>query len=559
MSKNMTNFNKRVEDIAERAHVMRELCVNSQFDARSGEFIADEATRAAAIDAVAATMPMFESLSPEHRVQVVTAMASSVAEFERTYGELPRDEVLAAAHKSMEGMLLLEGKSGDSEAAMMMESIGKSLSSSEGVELRAKMVGLVLPTMLATATSDAVTYVPAQNDEIEIFRIHRIASTNFGDFKRGTRIDEETVGQYSQMRQRYPFVQAQQPDGVKKEFTFTAKTDLPNTSEDIPFKKGTVNVYFNRRIVARDFEQKNGLLYGRIELDGGEAINVNGTIDYNTGAITVTTSDLLPTGSELHAEFEIDIEAKPELIPTIDHEMESCKLRPSQSAIAVDASIQAMFAMTREYGVDLKSMQMSHMRNFLANEKARKHLRDMDFACRRSTSFNLYVPDGEDWKLHREKLHEKLLNISQQLLKATRVSGLRGVYAGVQASTVLKSLGAPFFTPAPNYKQTNEVHYAGLVFGTWKVFEAPIGIKEWDILCYARGNSHSEAGYVASDAIPATMYNHPIGTNLRARNTLWELAYGEIHPFGGSDYFLRLTLVNEKPEEAPTEAQREAA
>lgn len=547
MSDTKKRFNERVEDISLRAQAMRNLCVDSQFDPATGNFISDEAERAAAIDAIAAQDPMFESLDPSHRAQICTGMASAVAEYEKMHGELPRDEVFATAHKAMENMLMLEGKDRNgSEAAMMMESIGQSLSTSEGVELRAKMVGLILPTMLATATGDAVTHIPAANDELEIFKVQRIAGTNFGDFRRGDVIDDTTVGQYSQMRQRYPFVAEQLPDGVKKQHVFTPKTDLANTTIDIPLKKGSVSIFFNRARVARDFEQKNGKLYGDIKV-GGTTVNINGTIDYATGVVTVDTSAALPADSDLHVEFEVDIEAKPELIPTIDHDMFSCKLRPSQSAIAADATIQAMFTMQREFGVDLKSMQMSQMRNFLANEKAVKHLQDMNFACRRSTSFNLYVPVGEDWKLHREKLHEEFQKISQTILAATRTTGLRGMFAGIQASTILKSLGAPFFTPAPNYQQTNRVHYAGLLFGVWKVYEAPVVIDEWDILCYGRGASHSEAGYVAGDAVPATMYNHPIGVNLRSRNTLWELSYGEIHPFDGADYFMRLTLKNEAP------------
>lgn len=102
-------FQARVEDISMRAQQMRELCVNSQFDKASGAYIDDPAARLAAIDGVAATMPMFESLTEGHRREVVSAMASSVVEYEKQFGELPRDEVFAAAHKAMENMLILEG------------------------------------------------------------------------------------------------------------------------------------------------------------------------------------------------------------------------------------------------------------------------------------------------------------------------------------------------------------------------------------------------------------------------------------------------------------------
>ncbi|HIF9347101.1 TPA: hypothetical protein ACX6RX_003212 [Photobacterium damselae] len=544
------NFNKRIDDIAHRAHAMRQMFVDSQFNPETGQYIGDETERALSIDAAAAENALFESCLPEHRMEISTSNASAIAEYEREFGCLPSDEILASAHKSMENMLQVTVDNAKQqtggEAKPMYESIGKSLSTSDGVEIRAKMVALVLPTLLATATSDAVTYIPAANDEVEIFNIIRTAGTTFGEFKKGQLIDDSTIGQYSQMRQRYKFKADQQPDGSKKEYVFTPQTDLPNTDFEIPVKKGTISLYVNRKRIARDYENKAGRIHGDITI-GGVDYTVSATVDYNTGKITVTTATALPEGVELHYEFEVDIETKPELIPLIDHEMESRKIRPSQSAIAADATIQAMFRMDREYGLDLKSMQMSHLRNYLADEKAKKHLRDMIFATVARSSFNIWVPVGEDWKLHRELIREKLLLISQQILRATRKSGMRGLFAGIQASTVFKSLGAPFFIPAANYQQVNRIHFTGTLFGMFRVYEVPTAIDElgeWDCLCYGRGASHSEAGYVAADAIPATMYDHPIGLNLRSRETLWELAYGEIHPFNGEAYFHMFTLEN---------------
>lgn len=546
------NFQKRVNDIAQRAQQMRNLCIAPQFHPVTRQFIADEGARVAAIDAVAQDMPMFESLKDEHRIQIVSGMASSVAEYSNQFGEYPRDEVLATAHKTMENMLLLEGAKADGDQGqMMMESIGQSISkSSEGVEIRARMVGLILPTLLATATSDLVTYVPGATDEIEIFKIRRLTGSAFGDMPKGVEIDDATVGQYSQLRQRFLFPEAQQPDGSMTEHVFTSATDLVNTKIDIPFKKKSVSIFFNRKRVARDFGQNNGKLSGEVILEDGTSISLSGDIDYTKGIVTVKAFSALPADSELHIEFEVDIESKPELIPKIDHDMDSCKLRPYEVAIAADATIQTMFAMKREYGIDYQSMQMSHMRNYLANEKAMKHLLDVTFACKYSTSFNLYCPAGEDWKLHRELLREKLLTISKEILKHTKRVGLSGLFAGYQACTALKALGTEFFTPPEGYVQTGNIHYAGLLFGMYRVYEVPMELPDlgpWDVLCYGRGQSHAEAGYVASDAIPPTMYNHPIGSQLRSSETLWGLSYGEVHPFDGEEYFYKLTLENTPP------------
>ncbi|WP_432773936.1 hypothetical protein [Vibrio parahaemolyticus] len=558
MADKKQKFNERISSIAVQAQAMRNLCIGSQFDATTGEFLTDDAGRQNAILAAIGNEPMFESLSQETAFGMVSGMQSAIREFEQIHGELPRDEVLASAYQTMNNMMMLEGKSAEgSTGAMMLESIGQSLSNSQGVEIRAKMVGLVLPVLLDTATLDAVTMMPAGANEVEIFKVYRRTGSNFGDFKAGTEIDQATVGQYTAMRQRYEFAAAQRPDGTKKAFVFNTATDMKHTKFAIPFTKTSVSLFVDRKRVCRDMDSTGGMMSGKFALNADTQIIINCQIDYAAGKIEVTTASEtpLPEGIELHAEFEVDIEKKPELIPTIDHDMDSVTIRPRQRAVAADATIQAMFTMQREFGTDLKSMQMSHMRNTLAAEKATGHLVDMNFACRRETTFNVYVQAGEDWKLHRERLNEVLLRVSTEILQATKTTGLTGIYAGTQACNLLKSLGSPAFVAPANYRQKNSIHYAGRLFGMWKVFEAPVVLGTNEMLCYGRGSSHSEAGYVAGDAIAATMYTHPIGKGLVASNTLYELSYGEIHPYNGEDYFYRVKLIDEAPQQPAAETK----
>lgn len=545
------NFNKRIAAIAGGAQAMRNLCIESQFDSKTGEYLGhdDDRRRFDAMLEAIGNEPIFANIDQEHAVSIVSGAQSAIRDYEQTHGELPRDEVLASGYQTMSNMLMLEGANSEGGLGqMMMESIGQSLSTSQGVEIRAKMVGLVLPVLLETATTDAVTMMPAGSTEVEIFKVYRRTGSNFGDFAKGVEIDQSTVGQYTNMRQRYEFVEEQRPDGTRKTYTFNTKTDLVNTKVEIPFSKTSVSLWVDRRRVCRDLDAGGGMMSGLIELNGVKYI-INCEIDYTKGKITATADKPLPAEAELHAEFEVDIESAPEFIPTIDHDMDSRILRPRQRAVAADATIQAMFTMQREFGQDLKSMQMSHMRNTLASEKATGHLIDMNFACRKEESFNIYVANGEDWKLHRERLNELLLSVSTKILKATKTTGLTGIFAGTYACNILKSLGAPHFIAPANYRQKNAIHYAGRLFGMWKVYECPNVIGEDEMLCYGRGSSHSEAGYVAGDAISAIMYSHPIGKNLRASNTLYELSYGEIHPFNGEDYFYRVKLIDVKPTE----------
>lgn len=554
-------FSEQVEDINKRADSMMAICVASQFDPETGVMLSDE-ERITRIPGFVADHPMFESVSDEHKRFIVSAAQTSIREYEEVHGEFPRQDVLASAHKAMENMLLLEGREQKgSIGQMMLESISQGISNnSSNIEVRARTVGVVLPVLLSTATLDAVTMIPGQYNEVEIFKIRRIAANSFGDFEAGQEMDQLSVGQYSSMRQRYPFAAAQQPDGTKTEYTFTTKTDLTNTAVDIPFNKGSVSVFVNHKRVCRDLDSSSttSLMSGSVKVGEADVI-LNCRIDYTKGIVVVTAGSALPNLFSLDIEFEVDIEKKPELIPKIEYDTIPVKIRPYQRAIAADASIQTMFKMQREYNIDIKNMQQSHLRNCIAGEKAQGHLRDMNYACMREAEFNIYVASDDNWRLHRQRIQEKLLWISAQILESTKVVGMTGMYAGRDASTVLKTLGAPDFVPAPNYRQDNNIHYAGKLFGVWKVFEAPIVIDSWDILCYGRGSSYNEAGYVAGDAIPATLYDHPILENLKSANTMYELTYGEIHPFNGEDFFYRLRLRDEAPAAVFSDDQKEAA
>ncbi|MCG6418902.1 hypothetical protein K6U51_12755, partial [Vibrio fluvialis] len=165
-----TTFHQRVGQIAELSSRMRNLCVESQFDAKTGLFLEHDADRRQGILSAIGNEAMFESMSDQAKIGTVTAMQSAVRDYERTYGELPRDEIFASAFQTVENMMLLEGRAEKgSVGSMMLESIGNSLSESTGVEIRARMVGLVLPVLLETATLDAVTMIPAGANEAEIF------------------------------------------------------------------------------------------------------------------------------------------------------------------------------------------------------------------------------------------------------------------------------------------------------------------------------------------------------------------------------------------------------
>ncbi len=137
-----------------------------------------------------------------------------------TYKRMPSDEILASVHQAVENTLKL------SEAGKGMggifESIGKDMSTTDGIIMRNRMLSICLPVTLFAITSQMVTLIPGQFNKSEIFRVHRVAGSTFGDLKKGDKIDQFYNGRYAVMDQMSAAIPA---DGAKKDFAFDTATD----------------------------------------------------------------------------------------------------------------------------------------------------------------------------------------------------------------------------------------------------------------------------------------------------------------------------------------------
>lgn len=554
---------ERTSQISTVSSMVNAALVDSQF--ANGGFIKDPKARAQAITAAATESPLFEGIAnePAFVAGVATAWGSALHDFTQTHGAMPRSDLLASCGESL---MALTGAFNEDNSKMMFESLGGSgnFNSSDGVIIRAKTAALILPVALAAATNDAAAFVQGGRDEVEFFEIKRTASSSFGDVEKGTELDEFHFSQYSGMKQVYPLTT--KPDETKLRYVVYIYNEANPKPDDTAlisvirnqnpqnsaFLPQSVALRVNGKLVASSLDNKK--LFGQFTLGGVDyTVNPDNAQDANKGVIAFSVSPALPANTNLVIQYDVNIEsgAANTAFPEITHEMASFKMQPHQSVLAAQHTIQSYWALTREYGIDIRSLQSTTMRNVLAYEKDVRNLRDMILAASSTPTLPipLKVADGAYFKEKYEELHEHLLLLSNSLMIETRVSGLVGVYAGLNVSTLFKALGAPFFVPAPNYRQVPRVHFCGVLFGKWKVFEVPTeievaGVKFTanDAVGYARGEDFTQAGLIAGDAVSATVYKHGTDRKLFSRDTLWELSYGDISPRGGEAFFRKFTI-----------------
>jgi len=519
-------------DTLSRAGAMKRVLIQSQF-LPNGSYISDPSDRDNGIIAAAAEDPLYSSMGEEMGARQALSDASAIRDYSAmNNGALPSDDLLAAAHGTLENIYSNNQSIAESgKSDMLLSSMAESnLSSEKGVSIRATTAALTLPVMLANPLNDIVSYLPARKNEVEIFEIERVAGKTLGDFKKNQIIDELSYGQYSTQRQRYPFAKDQLPDGSKKQFTFNTKSHTP-AGVMLPVRPTSIKIYFNRTEAAIQLD--GGDLYGQVEVGGAKVI-LSGTVDHDTGIIVLDSDKVLPNESQLHAEFEVDIEANGDLIPTIDHKMKGFKFRPHSRVIAADASIMSAFTMNTEFGVDINAMNLSSMRDWLANERALKQLDDLMFLVKEEYSFDAAVPENshETWKDRFEYIKSLFLTISQTMIDTNKESGLKGMYCGTLFSTFVQMLPPSLFQRAAGYVKTSRIHFIGTILGSIKVFEVPFTslVPAHKALGYGRTEKLGKAPYYTGDVVPPTLYSHEVTKGLRKGNTLWANGYDNASP-----------------------------
>ena len=532
----MEQYNKRITEILENANHMKESLLKPVIDESSGGFISDARTRFERLEAVTENS-IFE-MAGKQGAMIQSTASNAIRAYCNQRGVNPSDEMLASAYQSIFNVLsLTSGNNAKKQIGGLIFESG--MSNTEGILMRDRLVALILPVMLQSITSSIVTHIPGQFNQSEIFNIKRIAGSTFGDFTAGDSLDFDYAGQYSNMDiRKLAGTGDGSATGSSNEFDWDSNTKIYGGSGTSvwPMKKKSVRVLHDRNVVAQD--NGAGALFGSFVV-GGSTVNVTGTVNYDDGTIHPVFSVAPALGIEIHVLFDVNIEKDPSLIPLVDHEMDSRVLYPHESAIAADVHLQALWGIKREYNLNAENMAMTAMRNLLAADKDRKRLSDMYFFAKDERSWVRTIPDGIYFQEYYETMRMTLSEISAVLMARTGRSGLVGIVADKDSSVIFRN--SRDFTPAPGYQQKPQPHYCGKLFDVYDLYEDPQGTS-YESLCFAKGINHGESGYVAGDAIPAISFNHTIQRDLIYKNTLWELAYRDLNPFDGRDWFMKFKM-----------------
>lgn len=530
-----SKYDNLVTTIAERADHMKKALVEPIIDPTTGSFIAESGERNRRLEAET-PHSIFESCGTG-AATIQASASNAVRQYANQRGRLPADDLLASAYSAIENVVSLTSGSGRTNVAgMVLESATLNTADAAQAMMRNRMIALILPSMLQAVTSNIVGFIPGQFNQSEIFKVWRIAGSTFGDLTANDRIGWNFRGQYGAMDTRVEVGTGDGTDtGSADEFTLNSNTKWGGIR---PFKRKSVKIIVDNNIVATDDGNGNLVKFGTTSISLGATSH----IDYANGIVHPVFSAAIANLIKVHVQVDIDIEKAPTLIPVINHEMDARTVYPHEAAIAASTTLQALWGMRREFNLNIDNMATVNMKNLLAADKDRKHLRDLYFYRKGTRNWIYTIPaSGVSMQDYYETLRTTLHGIDATLMAQTGTSGLVGIVADSKSCAIFKSMRSPHFDPAPGYVRLPQPHYVGRLFGIYDLYEDPQGT-DYDCLCFAKGRNICEAAYIAGDAVPALSFKHAVQGDLQYKNTLWELAYRDLQPFDGREYVTTLTM-----------------
>jgi len=326
----------------------------------------------------------------------------------------------------------------------------------------------------------------------QIFFLNYIIGQNKGSYTKGERIFDALEGYAGGHTYTDETIDSEpQPDAAAaaaQSFVLSYTT----------VRRGTVEVSIDggTLLVARDDGN------GAFTKVSGSATIASSSINYQTGAVTITLGAAATGGESITATYEYDSEVSTNL-PQIDVQLTSVGVQAKARRLRMRYSQDAAYDFRQEFGQDVDSTLVAGAADLVRAEMGREVIRDLwNGAGAPVASFDINGGTGISRAEHFTDLLYTLNQADQQIYEETqRVHG-NWIVVDANAASVIRTIPAPTFQAAPIDNSTQGIQYLGRLAGQWDVWvdkyiaTEPGAVANGNILMGHRGADFFDAGYV---------------------------------------------------------------
>ena len=395
-------------------------------------------------------------------------------------------------------------------------------------------------------------YLPANitNNEARLAIMSNQANSNFGDYLAGASLNGIDGGGVYLDSERACLLSN---NGGAGPFTYIVTqmagsgivggVAVSGSNVALPVLRGRTVVTVNglpAAMEARSYGSGSNTLAGSCTI-AGVTYNLTGTVNCDTGAISVTPSAALPAGTQVKAYAYIDYEKAPSYAPQIGTEVDVYDLFARPSRGIVRNTIDAMTQLQAELSLDPRGQAMLSLRAQYAQERHYGAIRKMfDVAANLSSTW-AYGYSGQIVYKSRAMIWQNLAPIlgylSQQMANVTIDHGITTLYMTGTLAAQCRGLPSEIFESSGLIDRPG-IYRIGRLFGVYDVYYLPPGKGLTEsgggdvsqILCIGRGSQVGRNPIVLGDAVPPVFLPLATNTDLVTQDGWYTRNFTELNP-----------------------------
>lgn len=456
---------------------------------------------------------VLDSASDKEADGILRAVLDGANAYQAAHGqEIPADVIEQAFHSAY-------STTPEAQKAAL-DSVGNSLQSAQSYQSNRAIVAILTTT---TEAIPFVHYLPAdiKSNQAKLAILEHVTGSAAGSYAEGGFLDGAHSGDRFISSARDHVLKHGVAGALSGKITAIQKT--PDTCDPAgtvaKLVRGATIIYVNGLKAAQEVSSKsvNSPIAGSVVIaDVTHAIS--GSVNTDTGEITLAVAPALPTTVEVLAEAFIDYERQEDLTPTIITGVETFDLFANSWRALTHQSIDSRTQMSNELGLDSYSEGVIAIQAQFANERHYDVLRKARrvAVCNRET-FNFNWTGAGDFKVRSDiwrDFSSVLGAVSQKMALLTMNHGVTHLYVGEKVAAQMQGLPADIWQ-ASGITARPGIYRVGRLFGKYDVYYTPRGVNEEaegaEILCVGQASDVTRNAFILGDAVAPTVI--PLATN----------------------------------------------
>lgn len=379
------------------------------------------------------------------------------------------------------------------------------------------VVRIFYPNQVINSVAD-VQMLDRQNGEIFVIR-PKFSNTAAGVTKGQEVFATQTDGTYSG------------EETVETLGTGNASTTtFTDTAVDFPIRPSSVIIYKDAVQVAKD--DGNGIITGS---------GVSGTINYTTGALSVTFTVAPANAAALTWQYDVDSEQDTDRIRSVEFGLDLIPVKAKQHPLKVEWSVQAELAAAAHLDIDVPDTLTNLAAALVRTERDSNVIRKINKAAAVDSLLAFNASLGSAQYTAQQKYGEIELKIDAAegaIYNRLGRSGISYVLCGINASQVFRN--CPTFRDSPNQSPIGATVIGTLRDGTIDVIRSrDMGTN--DYVVGFKGMMAGDSSVIFAEWIPiyfTPIFEAPVLKNSRGVASFYDLF------INNKDYFAKGSISN---------------